>query len=204
MCRRRGKRRGNYELREVSGEQTGHSRSPSRRRLVRRGSLAQREAAHETFEPRAGAHRRARAEAAAWQRPARRVREVVVRDEIRGVGQVGDGCGVEDNFWAPPRRARRSSRRRSLWRSSWAAAAGCAGDAELLLEAEDVFLEAAHAVRGRALRACARRSRSRAYQYTITQQMDNVAVSYCRDGLCRSGLWARWLLTHSQCTRTVI
>ena len=40
----------------------------------------------------------------------------------------------------------------------------------------------------------------------VTQQMDNVAlscllamanvaVSYCRDGLCRSGLWARWILT---------
>ena len=28
--------------------------------------------------------------------------------------------------------------------------------------------------------------------------MANVAVSYCRDGLCRSRLWARWLLTHSQ------
>ena len=38
----------------------------------------------------------------------------------------------------------------------------------------------------------------------VTQQMDNVAlscllamanvaVSYCRDGLCRSGLWARWI-----------
>ena len=84
----------------MSSERTGHSKSPSRRRLVRRGSLAQREAAHEIFEPRAGAHRRARAEAAAGQRkrPARRVREVVVRDELRGVGQVGDGCGVEDNF----------------------------------------------------------------------------------------------------------
>ena len=46
------------------------------------------------------------------------------------------------------------------------------------------------------------------YQYTITQQMGNVAfscllamanvvVSYCRDGLCRSGLWARCILTHS-------
>ena len=28
--------------------------------------------------------------------------------------------------------------------------------------------------------------------------MANVAVSYCRDGLCRSGLWARCLLTHSR------
>ena len=92
--------KGDYELREASSERTGHSRSPSRRRLVRRGSLAQRGAAHEIFEPRAGAHRRARAEAAAGQRQrlARRVREVVVRDELRGVGQVGDGCGVEDNF----------------------------------------------------------------------------------------------------------
>ena len=27
--------------------------------------------------------------------------------------------------------------------------------------------------------------------------MANVAVSYCRDGLCRSGLWAKCLLTHS-------
>ena len=48
------------------------------------------------------------------------------------------------------------------------------------------------------------------YYSAVTQQMDNVAlsclsamanvaVSYCRDGLCRSGLWARCLLTHSQC-----
>ena len=48
----------------------------------------------------------------------------------------------------------------------------------------------------------------------ITQQMDNVAlscllamanvaVSYCRDGLCRSGLWARWILTHSRKTRGI-
>ena len=67
---------------------------------MRRDSLAQRGAAHETFEPRAGAHRRARAEAAAGQRqhPARRVREVIVRDELRGVEQVGDGRGVEDTF----------------------------------------------------------------------------------------------------------
>ena len=42
----------------------------------------------------------------------------------------------------------------------------------------------------------------------VTQQMDNVAlccllaianvaVSYCRDGLCRNELWAKCLLTHS-------
>ena len=40
----------------------------------------------------------------------------------------------------------------------------------------------------------------------VTQQMDNVvlscllamanvAVTDCRDGLCRSGLWARWIST---------
>ena len=49
------------------------------------------------------------------------------------------------------------------------------------------------------------------------QQMDNVAlscllamanveVSYCRDGLCRSGLWARCILTHShrECITTIL
>ena len=47
------------------------------------------------------------------------------------------------------------------------------------------------------------------YYTTVTQQMDNVAlscllavanvaVSYCRDGFCRSGLWARWILTAIQ------
>ena len=36
--------------------------------------------------------------------------------------------------------------------------------------------------------------------------MANVAVSYCRDGLCRSGLWARCMgiLTHSMYVYVVL
>ena len=55
---------------------------------------------------------------------------------------------------------------------------------------------------------CLKCSLYNVYYTAVTQQMDivalscllamaNVAVSYCRDGLCRSGLWARCILTHS-------